>query len=99
MLTNSINAVRAIAWAQPPAVRLWLLGAPGQVMVLVWDPLAAAPQPWTAGQHDENGRGLLIVRRSSIQCGYYHPPEQYAPEYHGGKVTWAMCGPGDSERG
>src|SRR5579859_5070569 len=61
LLTNSLNAVRAAAWTRPPALRLWLLGAPLQVMVLVWDPLRTVPEPRTAGKDDENGRGLLIV--------------------------------------
>jgi hypothetical protein len=89
LLTNSIQAVRALLLPEPPSVRLWLLGAPSQLMVSVWDPLPTAPQPRTAGTHDENGRGLFIVKHYSASCGHYYPPTEYAPDFQGGKVTWA----------
>jgi hypothetical protein len=60
LLTNSINAARAAGWVPQPAVRLWLLGAPAQVMVLVWDPLGTAPQPRTVGRDGATGMRLRI---------------------------------------
>jgi anti-sigma regulatory factor (Ser/Thr protein kinase) len=89
LLTNSVQAVRAFLPQAPPPVRIWILGAPSQVMVSVWDPLRAAPQPRTAGTDDENGRGLFIVKQYSTNCGHYYPPAEYAPDFQGGKVTWA----------
>jgi hypothetical protein len=91
LLTNSIHAVRGLL-PEPPPIRFWLLGAPSQVMVSVWDALPTAPQPRTAGAYDENGRGLLIVQRYSTSCGCYYPPAEYAPDFQGGKVAWAIIG-------
>jgi hypothetical protein len=90
LLTNSVQAVRALLLPDSPPVRLWLLGAPSQVMVSVWDPLRSAPRSRNAGADDENGRGLFIVEHYSAGCGYYYPPRQYAPDFQGGKVTWAI---------
>lgn len=90
LLTNSIRAVRALLLPEPPPVRLWLLGAPSQVMVSVWDPVPAVPQPRNAEVYDESGRGLFIVTHYSANCGYFFPPPEYAPDFQGGKVTWAI---------
>jgi hypothetical protein len=95
LVTNSAAAVRGCPWeAEPPPVRVWVLGGTGRVKVLVWDGLTVVPAPREAGPEDENGRGLFLVRELSRDCGWYQPPESYAPDYRGGKVTWAVAGPG-----
>ena len=95
LVTNATAAVRGRPWAAgPPLVRVWLLGGPGQVKVLVWDGLPGVPVLREAGPDDESGRGLFLVRELSRDFGWYHPPESYAPDYQGGKVTWAIAGPG-----
>ncbi len=84
LITNGLRAIAKYAWEVPPPVRIWLRGGPMGVVVLVWDPIAAAPVPRVAGAEEENGRGLAIVAELSAACGFYHAAEL------GGKVTWAI---------
>ena len=94
LVTNSGAAVRRCPWQVGlPPVRVWVLGRAGLVKVLVWDGVTGPPVPREAGPEDESGRGLFLVRELSRDFGWYHPPESYAPDYRGGKVTWATTGP------
>jgi hypothetical protein len=95
LVTNSVIATREAQWAaELPPVRLWVLGGPPGVMLLVWDALAEDPRPRRADVWDESGRGLLIVHRYSASWDCYP-----APVPPGGKVTRALidkpCPPDD----
>jgi hypothetical protein len=84
LIANSVLETARYSWAVQPPVRLWLRGGPPGAAVLVWDAIAAAPAPRTAGEDDESGRGLGIVAALSAACGYYRAAEP------AGKVTWAI---------
>jgi hypothetical protein len=83
MITNSVLETAKYSWVVLPPVRLWLRGGPPGIAILVWDAIAVASAPRTAGEDDEGGRGLAIVASLSAACGFYHAAEP------GGKVTWA----------
>ena len=83
LITNSLLEIAKYSWEALPPVRLWLLGGPPGVTILVWDPILAAPAPRVAGDNDESGRGLAIIAELSAACGFYHAADL------GGKVTWA----------
>ena len=83
LITNSVLEIAKYAWAALPPVRLWLRGGRPGLAILVWDAIAAAPVPRTAGDDDESGRGLGIVADLSATCGFYHAAGP------GGKVAWA----------
>jgi hypothetical protein len=83
LITNSLVETARYDWGALPPVRMWLRGGPPGVAILVWDAIAAAPVPRTAGTDDESGRGLSIVADLSAACGFYQAAEP------GGKVTWA----------
>src|SRR6266480_2060875 len=87
MITNSVAATEKVSWeAGTPPVRLWMLGGPGTVLLVVWDAVAVVPDMGAAGAEDESGRGLGIVHwLSGRQWDCYLPS---AP--HGGKVTRAL---------
>jgi hypothetical protein len=97
LITNAVAATGRGGWAAGlPPVRLWLLGSPGaseagaggtgEVVVLVWDAVAALPLRAEAGDEDESGRGLQIVDcLSARQWDCYVPGAPYA-----GKVTRAL---------
>jgi len=84
LITNSVLETAKYNWTILPPVRLWLRGGPPGIAILVWDAIAAAPTPRTAGEDDETGRGLGIVAELSAACGFYHATDPR------GKVTWAI---------
>ena len=86
LVTNSVLATSGVRWtAGLPPVRLWMLGEPSLVVVLVWDAVTSAPVRREADEDDESGRGLAIVDALSARWGHYQPPAPF-----GGKVTWAL---------
>ncbi len=86
IVTNSVAATGQARWEDGlPPVRLWLLAGPDGVLVAVWDAVTDVPELREAGELDESGRGLWIVKHLSARCDYYLPP---AP--HAGKVTRAL---------
>jgi hypothetical protein len=87
IMTNSVLEPAKYSWEVLPPVRLWLRGGPSGVAILVWDAVAAAPVPRTAGEDDESGRGLAIVAEFSAACGFY--PAAMPNGDPAGKVTWA----------
>jgi hypothetical protein len=95
LVTNSVAATREVSWdwGEPP-VRMWLLGAPASVAVLVWDGVPGMPVRRVAGNLDESGRGLGIVAALSRQWDSYFPPFPF-----GGKVTWAFITTENTKRG
>lgn len=88
LITNAVLEIAKHSWAVLPPVRLWLRGGPPGVAVGVWDPLEAAPVPRTTTEHDEAGRGLVIVAEFSAACGYY--PAALPDGTPSGKVTWSL---------
>jgi hypothetical protein len=95
LISNSVIATSQAQWeAELPPVRLWVLGGPPGVLLLVWDALAEDPRPRQADVWDEGGRGLFIVARYSASWDSY--PVSGPP---GGKVTRALidkpCPPDD----
>jgi hypothetical protein len=86
LVTNSVQATCAYTTGpRLPPVRVWLLASATQVVILVWDDIAQGPVEQAAGDDDENGRGLLIVRQLSAGWNYWLPRDPYT-----GKVTWAI---------
>jgi len=84
--TNSVVATGKARWeAGRPPVRLWLLAGVDGILVAVWDAVPDVPEPREAGDLDESGRGLWIVKQLSARWDCYLPP---AP--HVGKVTRAL---------
>lgn len=84
LITNSLQEIDKVSWpAQRPPIRLWLRGGPSVLLVSTWDAIAEPPAPRDAGDDDENGRGLAIVKSLSASWGFYFPANC------GGKVTWA----------
>jgi anti-sigma regulatory factor (Ser/Thr protein kinase) len=86
LMTNAVAAARVLPRIEP--VRLWLLTDTVKVLVLVWDASPRPPTPTTAGAGEESGRGLFLVQSFSERWGSYPTP------HLGGKVVWALCGPG-----
>lgn len=86
LVTNAIHISRADARAAP--VRLWLLANRARAMILVQDASLLPPVRMSAGENDDNGRGLLLVENFSAQWGWYFPPIP-----GGGKVVWALMCP------
>ena len=78
------------AQASPPAERiqpvgLWLSSDRSRLLILVQDTSRYPPEPTGgAGDHDERGRGLLIVDAISTTWGWD------AEEDSSGKVVWAL---------
>ncbi|MER7707264.1 ATP-binding protein [Kitasatospora sp. NPDC097605] len=60
---------------------VWSALPGGMLKVLVTDQSRTMPHLETAGQCDEHGRGLDIVRRLATNSGWY-------PEPDGGKTVW-----------
>lgn len=84
IVTNSMLATGKVRWAaERPPVRL--LARPDAILIAVWDAVTDLPQPRAAGELDESGRGLQLVRHFSARWDCYQPP---AP--HPGKVTRAL---------
>jgi hypothetical protein len=85
LVANAVAATQAISWtpAQPP-VRLWLLAADHQAMVVIWDATTSIPVPRLPGPGAESGRGLLLVG-ALADWGYYLPPAGWS-----GKVVHAL---------
>ena len=52
----------ASRWARRPFIRLTLTLDRGELAILIRDFCPGAPQPRSAGVHDENGRGLFLVQ-------------------------------------
>ncbi len=82
LTSNSVTASRSLLRDSP--VRLWLLSDGKRVLILVHDANPKPPVPATAGDEDENGRGLLLVEAMSDQWSWYPLQET------GGKVVWAL---------
>jgi anti-sigma regulatory factor (Ser/Thr protein kinase) len=69
IVTNAVVATGRSRWAaELPPVRLWLLTGPDGVSSRVRDAVPGLPVPREAGELDENGRGLRIVRDLSARC-------------------------------
>jgi anti-sigma regulatory factor (Ser/Thr protein kinase) len=80
------NAVKA-SWAvSAPAVRLWLILGPGEVLILAWDQSTQPPVRMLAEDEAENGRGLTLVDAVSASCGWCSCADG------GGKLVWALVG-------
>jgi anti-sigma regulatory factor (Ser/Thr protein kinase) len=88
IVTNAVKASRPLV--QPRVVRLWLLSDKERVLILVWDasPHPPVPPGDTTGEIRESGRGLMLVEAISDRWSWYSAPGT------GGKVVWALCGPG-----
>lgn len=71
----------AVQYSSGLNVMLWLTLTDTSVIVHVWDSCPTPPVPRTAGDDDEDGRGLAIVAAFSARTGCY--------PYAGGKVTFA----------
>jgi hypothetical protein len=70
-----------------PVLWLRLLSDRAQLCVEVWDNLAAElgrPEPRCATRDDENGRGLDLVSKLSLDWGWDHLPG------HDAKRVWAL---------
>jgi len=80
--TNAILVSRPLA---RPVIRLTLTRDEGDLAIFVRDYCRGTPRPATAGDEDENGRGLLLVEAMSSRWGWY-APEDGTP----GKVVWAV---------
>ena len=88
LTTNSVVATwEFITDPCLPPVRVWLLGNATHVAVLVWDDVAQAPVERVAGDDDESGRGLFLVRQFSNAWDFWFPAAPFT-----GKVTWAIIG-------
>jgi anti-sigma regulatory factor (Ser/Thr protein kinase) len=66
------------------SLRLTLTLEQGELGIFVRDYCPGTPRLATAGDEDENGRGLLLVDAMSSRSGWF-PPEDGAP----GKIVWA----------
>jgi anti-sigma regulatory factor (Ser/Thr protein kinase) len=87
----SANAVTAaLAMQQPRPVHLQLLSDGRKILIMAWDANPQPPVLTEAGERDESGRGLILVRAFSERWGFYRTPGT------GGKVVWALCGPAGS---
>ena len=73
------NAVLASGEAGTP-VGLRMLADDGQLIIEVWDQVAASPQARPAGERDEDGRGLAVVQALSRRSGVFRS--------HGWKAVW-----------
>lgn len=79
------NALLAPALGKDPAlIRLWLLGAASQLVVVVWDGSRQPPELIHAPVMADNGRGVWLVSELSSDWGWYEHPEM------GGKCVWAQ---------
>ena len=78
------NATRAPRPLDHPSIRLTLTADQGELGIFVRDDCPGTPQPASAGDEDENGRGLLLVEAMSSRSGWY-PAGDGVP----GKVVWA----------
>jgi hypothetical protein len=87
LAANAIAATRAEVGRDEGHcfVRLWMLGDPSRLLILVWDPALAPPAVGQPGDEDEHGRGLLLVAALAARWRWYYPARPY-----GGKVVWAM---------
>ena len=81
LTTNAMLASRPLG---PPFLRLTLALDEGELGIFVRDFCPGTPRPATAGDEDENGRGLFLVGAMSSRSGWY-PPEDGAP----GKIVFA----------
>jgi anti-sigma regulatory factor (Ser/Thr protein kinase) len=57
----------------------------GFIAVSVWDPSDKEPEERQAGEDDENGRGIPVIRHLAKDWGWNLDP-------HGGKIVWAVIG-------
>jgi hypothetical protein len=87
LAANAVQAVRGEGGspAGPGCVRLWMLGDPGRLMLLAWDPTSWPPVVGAPAADDEHGRGLLLVQALAARWRWYYPARPY-----GGKVVWAL---------
>lgn len=67
LVTNAIHISRADARVVP--VRLWLLADRARAMILVQDASLVPPVRMSAGENDDNGRGLAVGENLSAQWG------------------------------
>ena len=81
LTTNAMLASRRLS---RPFIRLMLTHDEGELAIYVHDYCPSVPEPRSAGDEDENGRGLLLVEAMSSRSGWY-TPEDGTP----GKVVWA----------
>lgn len=77
------NAVRARS-GPPQWITFKISLHPGQSLILIelTDPFTGRPEPRTAGDSDESGRGLFIIQALALNCGYRDEPGA-------GKTVWA----------
>jgi hypothetical protein len=88
LVTNSVNATcEFVSDPRLPPIRVWLLASSTRVAIVVWDGVARAPVERAAGDYDESGRGLFLVRQFSSEWGFWFPEAPFT-----GKVTWATLG-------
>lgn len=82
LTTNAMLASRRLG---RPFIRLTLTLDHRELAIAVHDSCPSAPEPGTAGDDDENGRGLLLVEAVSSRFGW-NAVEDGTP----GKVVWAV---------
>jgi anti-sigma regulatory factor (Ser/Thr protein kinase) len=81
LTTNATLASRKLG---QPFIRLTLTLDRGELTILVRDYCPGAPQPRNAGDEDENGRGLFLIKAMSSRFGW-NAPDDGTP----GKIVWA----------
>jgi anti-sigma regulatory factor (Ser/Thr protein kinase) len=82
LVTNSLLAPPELE-ENPALIRLWLLGAVGQLVVVVWDGSRQPPELAQVPAMAENGRGVWLISELSSDWGWYGHPDM------GGKCVWA----------
>jgi anti-sigma regulatory factor (Ser/Thr protein kinase) len=82
LTTNAMLASRCLG---RPFIRLTLTLDHRELAIAVHDYCPSVPEPGNAGDDDENGRGLLLVKAVSSRSGW-HPFEDGTL----GKVVWAV---------
>lgn len=81
LLTNAIKVTAARGLDQCVALRV--AARDDHLLIEVWDPVAAPPEPRPHAVDADSGRGLEIVSLLSERWGTYHVDR-------GGKVVWAV---------
>jgi hypothetical protein len=82
LVTNALLAPPELE-ESPALIRLWLLGAASQLVVVVWDGSRQPPELTQVPAMAENGRGVWLISMLSSDWGWYWHPGM------GGKCVWA----------
>ncbi len=81
LVTNAVLACHEMKLRE--VIRLWLVPAGEEVLIVVWDASPQQPVRMNAGNAAEGGRGLMLVEAFSERWGW-------RPAIGGGKFVWAV---------